>query len=220
MPWMQTDVLYSPLNARDTTVNESVSRATQFERCVYQANYLRFPKQQLAKLANRTLKYIWSDELRDRDVWDYSMIYSKEFIPAIGIEMYHRHSAFTPYYYSEKWNVQDARSVWKSLFSGLYDLWPYVNFVIVVFSAWSTFFLHYHVRRGDNQLFRKVLPVSTAFLFLYLADAVIYSVFGVIFPVRMMVAVWPLLLLAFGINMGVIIDWIIGKRRVSSLASQ
>ena len=220
MPWMQTDVLYSPLNERDATVNESVSKATQFERCVYPANYLRFPKQQLAKLADRILKYIWSDELRDRDVWDYSMIYSKEFIPAIGIEMYHRHSAFTSYYYSEKWNVQDARSVWKSLFNGLYDLWPYVNFVIVVFSALSTFFLHYHVRRRDNQLFRKVLPVSTAFLFLYLADALLYSVFGVIFPVRMMVAVWPLLLLAFGINMGVIIDWIIGNSRVSSLASQ
>jgi hypothetical protein len=220
MPWMQTDVLYSPLNERDATVNESVSKATQFERCVYQANYLRFPKQQLAKLADRILKYIWSDELRDRDVWDYSRVYSNDFIPETAVEMYHRHGAFTPYYYSEKWNVQDAQSLWKNLFNVLYVLWPYVNFAIVVFSALSTFFLHYHVRRGEYQLFRKVLPVSTAFLFLYLADAVMYSVFGVIFPVRMMVAVWPLLLLAVGINMGVIIDWVMSKSRVTSPATQ
>ena len=203
LPWMK-EGFFSPLNVTVPQLELENQKAILFERCVYSANYLRFPKQQIAVLEDRTLSYLWKDDLKDMDLFDYGKIYSNDFISANTASIYQASNIFEPYFYSEKWNVQNYDSAWKFLFEFLYSSWSKIELIILIFCAISVLTANNYVYITTKvSPFQGITLLITALSMPYFADAILYSVFGMDFSRRLMIAVAPLMIMVFGLSLGV-----------------
>ena len=150
---------------------------------------------------SRLGSFLWSPTLRDMDLWDHGKLYTRQFLAPESPAVYRSLHEFTPYFYSEKWDAQDFPSLWKAVFEALYGAWPYVDLGVLIFAALGLLVVHvggHRVRLVPSSL----VPMVTALGLLYLADAIMYSVFGVFFFRRMMLASAPMALLVFGIILG------------------
>jgi hypothetical protein len=203
LPWMKIS-FFSPLNQTDPNAKDATLIAQAFEKCVYPANYLRFPKQQLGILAGRITSFLWKPDLLDMDLWNYGKIYSRdEFLSPEAPSTYLNLASFAPYFYSEKWNSQDFPSVWKYIFIILYASWPYIELVVLVLTI--SFLLVIHILGGLRKInsLKDITLLMTALLLLFLADAVIYSVFGIAFSRRIMLPVTSMMPIVLGSSLAI-----------------
>jgi hypothetical protein len=206
LPWMKTP-LFSPFNPRDPTAKTSAQLAGAFVKCVYPADYLRFPTQQLGILVNRTGHFLWSSDLRDADLWDYGKIYTQGgFFPADRMTVLANVPSVAPYIDQAKWASLGAPSLWAAVFSVLYKLWPAASLLVLVLSILLVLlgFTLPNLRKSTAWVEARGLMAALGML--YAADALIYAVFGIVFYQRIMVASAPLVLIVFGSSLGMVIS--------------